>query len=173
MVIEVLDKSHILCSFFAESRFTLFYPEQELIRRLYGEMRRIVSQVEEERLLVVHPFFQVLQSPVGEQISGMTFGINRFLVESHPVHPSPQVSPVVVHHIPQEAFKVVKSSVVGGIGGIETQVPLSDNGCVIASFVQRGRDQHCLRIEVAPAIVFKLSDDSRNPHHIRIPAGEQ
>ena len=99
-------------------------------------MGRIVGQVQEERLFVRCPILQVVQGPVGKQIGGMSFGINYFLVQSHPVHSSPQVGPVIVHHIPQKTFEVIEPTVVGGIGSFETQVPFPDDGCVVAFMVQ-------------------------------------
>jgi len=103
----------------------------------------------------------------------MPLWIDLFFILSHPVHPSPQVGPIVIHHISQETPEEIKTPEVGCIGLLKSQVPLPDDGCVIACLFQLHRNQGSRRIKVTPAVFLLLSDHSGNPNHVGITTREK
>ena len=114
-------------------------------------MRGVVREIEEERpLRGGGPFAQVRDRPFGEQVGGVAGRVDRVAIEPHQVVTVPPVRRVALHHVAEETMEVVEAAVIGHVGGDEAEVPLADDGGVVARLPQFVGERRNARIEVAP-----------------------
>ena len=106
---------------------------------LDGGMRCVVGEGEEKGLVLLCSVLDMVDRPLGEQIRGVAFRMDLGGIELHIIDAVAQMGEVIVHHIAEEAFEVVESSVTGVAVAIESQMPLADQGRVIARLFENRR----------------------------------
>ena len=100
-VIHVFNERDKFGSFFINPLFACFYFLQPFFWGLDWGMRRIISKIEKEWCICFLFRFggKVVDSPVGEYVGSVSFGIDAFLIEAHIVLSVTTVLIVVVHHV--------------------------------------------------------------------------
>ena len=93
----------------------------------------------------------------------MPLGLDDLLVLAHPVHASEQMGPVIVHHVPEKAMEEFKAPVIGQVGGLVAQMPLSDHSRMVTCFAHQLGQGRSGRAEKSPIAFGILPDDSGAP----------
>ena len=112
-VIHVLDECDDLRAFLGDAGLALFHFLKPVRRGLDGIVGRVVGEVEEEGLLLGSALGEVVAGPSCEEVGGVFFGLDHFLIAPHEVLAVPQVGPVVVHHVAEEAVEEVETALGG------------------------------------------------------------
>ena len=140
---------------------------------LHRKVRRVVGQVQEKRGFILGPFLHVIHRPLGKQIRGVARRVDGLLVFAHIVDVVAAFVHVVVHHVAEPAVEVVEAALGGRVGRFQAQVPLADDGRVVARPLQERRQQRGLGVEVAPTVFGVGADDARHAHVVLVAAREQ
>ena len=172
--VEMLDKRDVARALFLHLRRALLHFCQPFGGRLHREMGRVVGEIEEERLIRgLRPPAQIGGRPVGKQIGGVAYRLDHLVVTAHVVVAVAQMRRVAVHHVAEKPVEVGEAALVRRVGRFKTEVPLADDGGVIARAAEHIRQGRDLWIEVSPGVPWIGADDSRHPDPIRIAAREQ
>ena len=103
----------------------------------------------------------------------MSFGVNLFFILTHPVDAIAAVRIIVVHHVSQKSFELVKPSAVGDVGLIKSKVPFANDGCLIARFFENSRQKDGIFFQVAPGIFLLLPYDAGDANKIGVKTGQE
>ena len=102
----MLHEGDIHRALFVHLRGTLLHFFQPLGGRLDGEMRRIVSEVKKEGLVVgCCPLVQILGCSIREEVGGMTLWLDDLHVIPHVVNSLPPVGGVTIHHVAEKSVE--------------------------------------------------------------------
>ena len=74
-------------------------------RRLNRVVRRVVGEVEEERLMRLCTLAEIVARPLGEDVGCMSLRIDDLPISPHEIDAVAKVRPVVVHHVAEEAVE--------------------------------------------------------------------
>jgi hypothetical protein len=78
---------------------------------------------------------------------------------------------VVVHHIAEETVEVVETPFIRGVRGFQAEVPLADYRGVIASRLEKFRQQYRMRRQIAPAVCQVCADNAWYADEVGVSAG--
>ena len=142
-------------------------------RWLNGVVRGVVSEIEEEGGVFRAAGGDVIHGPLGEEVGCMALGVDDVAVVAHEVVAVAEVGPVIVHHVAEEAVEVVEPPVERGVGRFQAEVPLADDGAVVAGGLEVGRNHDGIVGEVAPGVFGPVADDAGDAHAVGVAAGEE
>jgi len=84
-----------------------------------------------------------------------------------------EVRGVAVHHVAQKAVEEIESALVGRAGGFQAEMPLADDGRMVAHLLQFLGECPRLRIEPTPRILRVRTDDAGHAHAIGVTPGQE
>ena len=173
-MIHVLDECDVGRPLVAQLGFAFLNLLQPVLGGLDGKVGGVVSQVEKERLLFIRRLFlHIIDRPLAEDFGGMPLGLDHLLVLAHPVHATAQMRPVIVHHVPEKAVEEIEAPVVGQVGGVVTQMPLSDHTRVVTRLAHHLGQGRSGWVEESPVAFHILPDHSGRSDQVGVTARHQ
>ena len=174
-VIHVFNESNKFGPFITNPFLACLHFFQPIFGWLDRGMRRIISKIEKEWGICLSLRFgcKVVDSPVGEYVGSVSFGIDVFFIEAHIVLSVATVLEVVVHHVPEEAVEVIKASRVWVGFFIESEVPFSNCGGSIALLLECLWQKSCGRGKISPVVLGVGADYSGNTNKFLVFSGKK
>ena len=103
----------------------------------------------------------------------MALGVDLLLGELHVVDVVAAMRQVVIHHIAKKSMEVVEPATAGVTFWIQPQMPLADEGRVVAGTLQHAGECDGILMEIPPVVFRMGSDDSRYTDAVGIAARQQ
>ena len=172
-VVHVLDERHQPGALVTDARLARLHLFEPILRRLNRRVRRVVSEVHEERGFFAFAIVESVDGPFAEQVGGVAGRIDLLSVLAEIIDTVPTVLVVVVDHVAEETLEMIETAPVRRVRLLKAKVPFADDGRVITSALERpGQKRRFLR-EPAPVVFGMSADDAGHADEVRVRAAQQ
>ena len=130
-------------------------------------MWRVIGEIEEKRLQRLRLRAKEFHTPFREEFCRMSSRVNGVKPAAHIVVVVPEVRVVVVHHIAEEAVKMIEPSPTWVIFGFKSEMPLADKRGVVIPPLKHGGKRDSILSEVTPTVFSMRPNHTRHAYPIR------